>query len=171
LSQFVRHLGSQLEVLVTQATKQGKGKERARNNARAQHEQEESSDSEHDDESNEERGTNDEGQKELDNEDFVCHPFYRQHIEDGFEKRAPPKLALAKPFNYPIDDVVTRTLATSKYTSKLVEYTLSVSNAFFASTTHAAAEDALAAHLAGDASITTTLLNQAVNSLASIKGM
>ena len=107
----------------------------------------------------------------MDDEDFVSHAFYRQHIEDGFEKRAPPKLALSKPFYYPIDDAVTRTLAASKYTSKLAEYTLSVSNAFFASTTHAAAQDALAAHLAGDASSTTTMLNQVVNSLAAIKDM
>jgi hypothetical protein len=173
LSQFVRHLGSQLEVLVTQATARGKGKGKARNSARAQQEQEESSDSEHDHDSNEEGGNNDEGQdgKALDDEDYVSHAFYRQHIEDGFEKRAPPKLSLAKPFYYPIDDAVTRTLAASKYTSKLAEYTLSVSNAFFASTTHAAAQDALAAHLAGDADSTTTLLNQVVNNLAAIKDM
>ena len=128
LSQFVRHLGSQLEVLVTQATARGKGKGKARNSARAQQEQEESSDSEHDHDSNEEGGNNDEGQdgKALDDEDYVSHAFYRQHIEDGFEKRAPPKLSLAKPFYYPIDDAVTRTLAASKYTSKLAEYTLSV---------------------------------------------
>ena len=74
----------------------------------------------------------------MDNENFVYHAFYRQHIEDGFEKRAPPKLALSKPFYYPIDDVVTRTLAASKYTSKLAESTISVPNVFFASTTHAA---------------------------------
>ena len=78
----------------------------------------------------------------------MSHAFYRQHIEDGFEKRAPTKLALSKPYYYPIDDAVTRALAASKYTIELAEYTLSVSNAFFASTTHAAAEDALAAHLA-----------------------
>ena len=84
LSQFVRHLGSQLEVLVTQATTHGKGKGRARNGARAQHEQEKSSDSEHGHDSNEEGGTNDEGEKELDNVNFVSHAFYRQHIEGGF---------------------------------------------------------------------------------------
>ena len=171
MASLVRHLGIRLGVLVTQASRQKKGKEGARNGTRAQQEQEESSDSEHEHDSNEEGGTNDEGQTELDNEDFVSHAFYRQHIEDGFEKRAPPKLSLAKPFYYPIDDAVTRTLAASKYTSKLAEYTLSVSNAFFASTTHAAAQDALAAHLAGDADSTTTLLNQVVNSLAAIKDM
>ena len=95
---LVRHLGHQLGVLVTQASRQKKGKEGARNIAQAQHEQEESSDSEHEHESNEEGGTNEEGQKELDNEDFVSYAFYRHHIEDGFEKRAPPKLALSKPF-------------------------------------------------------------------------
>ena len=78
-------------------------------------------------------------------------------------------MALSKPFYYPIDDAATRNLAASKYTSKLVEYTLSVPNAFFASTTHAVAEAALAANLAGDASSTTTLLNQVVNNLVAIK--
>jgi len=101
----------------------------------------------------------------------VSHAFYRHHVEKGFERRAPPKLAFSKSFYYPIDDTVKRTLATSKYTNKLVEYTLSVSNAVFASTTHATAEDALAAHLARDAINTTTLLNQAINSLAKIKDM
>ena len=57
----------------------------------------------------------------MDNDDFVSDAFYRQHIEDGFEKRAPPKLALSKPFYYPIVDAATRTLAPSRYTSKLAE--------------------------------------------------
>ena len=40
-------------------------------------------------------------------------------------------MAAAKPFYYSIDDTVTRTLATSNYTSKLAEHTLSVSNVLF----------------------------------------
>jgi hypothetical protein len=53
-----------------------------------------------------------------------------------------------------------------------VEYTLSVSNAFFDSTTHATADNALATHdLARDGNNTTTMLNQVVNSLAAIKEM
>jgi hypothetical protein len=147
MASLVGHLGSQLGVLVTQVSRQRKGREMARNNAQAQLKQEESSSSEHEHDTNEEGGTNEEEQKDFYNEDFVSHAFYRQHIEKGFERRSPPKMAFSKPLHYPIDDTVTRTLATSKFTSKLTAYTLSVSNAFFASTPHAIAKDALAAHL------------------------
>jgi len=99
----------------------------------------------------------------------VSHARYRKHIEEGFESRAPQKLAFSKPFYYPIDDTFTRALAASKYTSKLAEYTLSVSKAFLASVTHAVAEDTLDAHLARDASFTTIFLNHVVNSLGAIK--
>ena len=44
----------------------------------------------------------------MDNEVFVSRAFYRHHIEDGFEKRAPPKLPLSKPFYYPIDETTTQ---------------------------------------------------------------
>ena len=47
----------------------------ARNNAQAQHEQEEWSGSELGHGIDEEGGANDEGHKELDNEDFVSHAF------------------------------------------------------------------------------------------------
>ena len=87
------------------------------------------------------------------------------------EESPPPKLAFSKPFYWHIDDIVKRKLAASKYTSKLAGYTLSVFNTFFASTTHADAEDALVALLALDVNGTTNMLNQVVNILATIKDM
>jgi hypothetical protein len=66
---LVRHLGSQLVVLVAQASRRKKEKEVARINAQAHQEQEESSGFEHELESDEEGGANGEGLKEMDNED------------------------------------------------------------------------------------------------------
>jgi len=50
--------------------------------------------------------------------DYVSHSFYRNRIAEGFDKRAPSRLASNKPAYYPIDDSVTRTLTVSKYSAK-----------------------------------------------------
>jgi hypothetical protein len=105
LTSLVRHLGIQLEVLVTQASRpKKKGEEVARNSAQARHDEQEGSSGFEHESGNDEGGTTEGEHKELDTEDFVSHAFYRQHIEEGFERRALPKLALSTPFNYPIDD-------------------------------------------------------------------
>jgi hypothetical protein len=49
---------------------------------------------------------------------YVPHVYYRELIAESFEKRAPPRLAPNKPTYFPIDDPVTRSLTTLKYTAK-----------------------------------------------------
>jgi hypothetical protein len=50
--------------------------------------------------------------------DYVSHSFYINRIAEGFDKRAPSRLASSKRAYYPIDDSVTRTLTVSKYSAK-----------------------------------------------------
>jgi len=45
---------------------------------------------------------------------YAPHAYYREFIAEGFEKKAPSRLAPNKPADFPIDDLVTRSLITSK---------------------------------------------------------
>jgi hypothetical protein len=120
LTSLVKQLGSHLGVLFTHATsKRSKGKESAKNNATAHHEPKGSADSE----PAQTRKKKGKLEEDVDIEDFVSRAYYRDRIEEGFG-------GASKPFYYPIDNPVTRTLAASKYTGKLAKYALSVSNAF-----------------------------------------
>ncbi len=82
-------------------------------------------------------------------DDYVSHGLYRDIIAEGFDKRSPSRLVPNKPAYFPIDDPVTRTLTASKYSAKAQEYYITVANAFFASVTKAALDDAISAALEG----------------------
>ncbi len=82
-------------------------------------------------------------------------------ISEGFENRAPSRQAPNTRAYLPIDDPVTRTLTTSKYSAKSSEYSITVANAFFPSVTKEALDDAIAANIDGGYSETVaTLLGQ-----------
>ena len=98
--------------------------------------------------------------------DYVPHALYRSRIGAGFAKRSPPDLAPDKPEYYTIDDQVTRHLASSKYSAKLTEYNLTVSQAFFSAIVLEAAKDACSAHADGDDKAVGILLHQIVNNLS-----
>jgi hypothetical protein len=80
-------------------------------------------------------------------------------------------LAANKPAYFPIDDPVTRTLAASKYSAKAQEYSITVANAFFASVTRVALDDAIAAAIEGDQKASLNLLSQVSNNMAAIEDM
>ena len=103
--------------------------------------------------------------------DYVSHGLYRDIIAEGFDKRSPSRLAPNKPAYFPIDDPVTRTLTASKYSAKAQEYSITVANAFFASVTKAALDDAISAVLEGDEQSALTLLAQVSNNMAAIEDM
>ena len=121
----------------------------------------------------EEEDENDEDvYRETDSGDsYVSHCLYRDIISEGFDKRSPSRLAPNKPAYFPIDDPVTRTLTASKYTAKAQEYSITVANAFFASVTRAALDDAISAALEGDEQSALTLLAQVSNNMAAIEDM
>ena len=75
--------------------------------------------------------------------------MYRDIIAEGFKRRSRSSMALNKPTYFPIDDPVTRTLAASKYSAKVQEYSISVANAFSASLTCLALDNAIAAMVGG----------------------
>ncbi len=103
------------------------------------------------DELEEEEEDDDDGDFGSDNVDgYVSHGLYRDIIAEGFDKRSPSSLAPNKPAYFPIDDPVTRTLAASKYSAKAQEYNITVANAFFASVTRAALDDAIASASEGN---------------------
>jgi hypothetical protein len=104
-------------------------------------------------------------------DDYVSHGLYRDIIAEGFDKRSPSRLAPNKPAYFPIDDPVTRTLTASKYSAKAQEYSITVANAFFASVTKAALDDAISAALEGDEQSALTLLAQVSNNMAAIEDM
>ncbi len=60
----------------------------------------------------------------------VPNAYYRELISEGFEKRALSRLAPNKPAHFPIDDPVTRSVITSKYTARAIEYNITVANGF-----------------------------------------
>jgi hypothetical protein len=62
--------------------------------------EEESSDFENNSDGSEAKGKGDGKERELNIGDFVPHAYYyyRQHIDEGFERRAPPKCAFSKSF-------------------------------------------------------------------------
>ena len=103
---------------------------------------------------------------------YVSHAYYRDIISEGFEKRAPSRQAPNKPAYFPIDDPVTRTLTASKYTAKATEYNITVANAFFASVTKAALDDAIDANNnGGDPATVAILLSQVQANMAAIEDM
>ena len=104
-------------------------------------------------------------------DDYVSHLFYRERLAEGFDKRSPSRLAANKPAYFPIDDSVTRTLATSKYSAKAAEYSITVANAFFAAVTRAALDDAIAATKEGDTKSASILLAQVSNNMAAIEDL
>jgi hypothetical protein len=97
-----------------------------------------------DQEEEEEEESDDEDDEQLTSGDtYVSHAVYRERIAEGFAKRSPSRLASNKPAYFPIDDPVTRSLNASKYSAKATEYSLTVANAFYASVTKAALDDAI----------------------------
>ena len=103
---------------------------------------------------------------------YVSHAYYRELIAEGFEKRAPSRQASNKPSYFPIDDPVTRTLNASKYSAKATEYSITVANAFFASVTKAALDDAITANNnGGDPETVSILLGQVQANMAAIEDM
>ena len=96
----------------------------------------------------------------------VSHGLYRDIIAEGFDKSSMSRLAPNKPAYFPIDDPVTRTLATSKYPAKAQEYCITVANASFASVTRAAQDDAIAAANEGYQNSSLYLLTQVSNNMA-----
>ena len=102
---------------------------------------------------------------------YVPHVAYRDMIEEGFERKAPRLLTSNKPAYYAIDDSVTRSLATSKYSAKLTEYSLTVANAFFASVFHSATSDGNAALQWGAIRPAKNIFGQLENSQAVFKDL
>jgi hypothetical protein len=58
-------------------------------------------------------GVKDEDENDYNINDYVSHGFYRDRLAEGFDKRAPVRLASNTPAYFPIDDSVTRTLTAS----------------------------------------------------------
>jgi hypothetical protein len=123
------------------------------------------------DDRKEENEDGDENFGEDGGDDYVSHGLYRDIIAEGFDKRSPSRSAPNKPAYFPIDDPVTRTLAASKYSAKAQEYSITVANAFFASVTRAALDDAIAAANEGDQKSALNLLAQVSNNMAAIEDM
>ena len=121
-----------------------------------------------DDDNNDDDGNND---SDYDVGDYVSHAFYRDRIAEGFDKRAPSRLASNKPAYYPIDDSVTRTLTASKYSAKAAEYSITVAHAFFAAVTRTALDDGIAAIKDGDDKIAAILFTQVINNMAAIEDL
>ena len=121
-----------------------------------------------DDDNNNDDGNDD---SDYDVSDYVSHAFYRNRIAEGFDKRAPSRLASSKPAYYPIDDSVTRTLTASKYSAKAAEYSITVAHAFFAAVTRTALDDGIAALGDGDDKTAAILLTQVSNSMAAIEDL
>ncbi len=120
------------------------------------------------DDNNNDDGNNDD---DYDVGDYVSHPFYRNRIAEGFEKRAPSRLASSKPAYYPIDDSVTRTLTANKYSAKAEEYNITVAHAFYAVVTRTALDDGVAALKDGDDKTASILLTQVCNNMAAIENL
>ena len=78
-------------------------------------------------------------------------------------------MAPNKPAYFPVDNPVTRTLAASKYSAKVKEYSITVANAFFASLTRAALDAAIAAANEGDQKSSLNLPTQVSNNMAAIE--
>jgi hypothetical protein len=116
---------------------------------------------------------NDDGNSDSDYDvgDYVSHAFYRNRIAEGFDKRAPSRLASSKPAYYPIDDSVTRTLTASKYSAKAAEYSITVAHAFFAAVTRTALDDGIAAIKDGDDKTAAILFTQVSNNMAAIEDL
>jgi hypothetical protein len=116
---------------------------------------------------------NDDGNSDSDYDvgDYVSHAFYRDRIAEGFDKRAPSRLASNKPAYYPIDDSVTRTLTASKYSAKAAEYSITVAHAFFAAVTRTALDDGIAAIKDGDDKTAAILFTQVSNNMAAIEDL
>ena len=88
---------------------------------------------------------------EVNEQRFVDLTFYRHKIGEGFsQQRQPSDLSSSKPAYFYIDNQVARRLADSKFAAKRQEYSVMVANAFFASITHEAQNDALQALEAGN---------------------
>jgi hypothetical protein len=101
---------------------------------------------------------------------YISHVYYRELISEGFEKRASSRQAPSKPAYFPIDDPVTRTLTSSKYTAKATEYSITVTNAFFACVTKAVLDDAIAANNnGGDPETVSILLAQVQVNISAIE--
>ncbi len=93
--------------------------------------------------------------------DYVFHAYYRALIAEGFEKRAPSRKAPNKPAYFWIEDLVTRTLIASKNPVKATDYNITVANAFCASVTMSALDDAIeASSKRGDPETVSILLSQ-----------
>jgi hypothetical protein len=121
-----------------------------------------------DDDNNNDNGNDDD---ECDASDYVSHSFYKNHIAEGFDKRAPSRLSSSKPSYYPIDDSVTRTLTASKYFAKAAEYNITVAHAFYAAVTRSALDENIAALRDGDDKTVAILLTQVSNNMAAVEDL
>jgi hypothetical protein len=109
---------------------------------------------------------------EVSRDKFVSHSYYRDRIGEGFAKRAPSRLSSSKPSYFPIDDPVTRSLNASKFSAKATEYSLTVANAFYASVTKAALDDAIVGFTDGsDPKEVYLLLKQVQANMGAIEDM
>ncbi len=103
---------------------------------------------------------------------YVPHAYYRELIAKGFENKFPSRLASSKPAYFHIDDPVTRSTTTFKYTAKATEYNIAVANALCASVTKDVFDDAIAANNERkDPESVATLLGQVQASMVVIEDM
>ena len=102
---------------------------------------------------------------------FVDHTFYRHKIGEGFIQRKPSKLAPAKPAYFKIDDQVTTNLHEAKTSTRRVEYTVTVANAFNVSIFCEAQTDLVETHEAGDIMNAICLLKQVSDNLGAARDM
>jgi hypothetical protein len=122
-------------------------------------------------EEEDEEQSSDDDDKEVGEQRFVDHTYYRYKIGEGFAQRQPSNLASLKPAYFNIDDQVSRALGDSKYAAKRQEYSVTVTNAFFFSIANEAQKDALEAFEAGNLKTAYKLFTQVSNSLAVAAGM
>ena len=148
-------------------SQKGKGKAASRSVSFAEFQEDDREVQDDDDDNNDDDSDYEIGEVD----DYVSHLYYRDRLAEGFDKRSPSRLAANKPAYFPIDDSVTRTLATSKYSAKAAEYSITVANAFFASVTRAALDDAIAATREGDTKSAAILLSQVANNMAAIEDL
>ena len=103
--------------------------------------------------------------------DYLSHAYYREEIETGYERQRPSKHADNKPHTYQIDDEVTRSLANSKFTAKLSEYTFTCCHGFFLSCSHAALLEAYSAIEADEKELALELVRKIANTVGQLQDM
>ena len=103
--------------------------------------------------------------------DYLSHAYYREEIETGYERQRPSKHADNKPHTYQIDDEVTRSLANSKFTAKLSEYTFTCCHGFFLSCCHAALLEPYSAIEGDEKELALELVRKIANTVGQLQDM